>query len=55
MAKRYEELILNHKVYLLDKYIGHWPQMEDKEKMIYNYFKFINKLDNKVIYNHSPT
>lgn len=44
MANRYKELIPNSKVYMLDKYIGHWPQLEDKENMIRYYQEFIISL-----------
>lgn len=42
MANRYEELIPNPKIYLLDKYIGHWPQLEDKENVIKCFYEFID-------------
>lgn len=41
MASRYEELIPNPKIYFLDKYIGHWPQLEDTENVIKSYREFI--------------
>lgn len=42
MAKRYEELIPNPKVYLMSENIGHWPQLEDQEKVLEIYLTFIN-------------
>nr|WP_315171822.1 alpha/beta hydrolase [uncultured Flavobacterium sp.] len=42
MANRYEELIPNPKIYLLDKFIGHWPQLEDRDNMIKYFYDFIN-------------
>ena len=41
MAKRYEELIPNPKVYLMSENIGHWPQLEDQKKVLEIYLKFI--------------
>lgn len=41
MAKRYEELIPNPKVYLMSENIGHWPQLENQKKVIEIYLKFI--------------
>ena len=41
MAKRYEELIPNPKVYLMSENIGHWPQLEDQEKVLEIYLTFI--------------
>lgn len=40
MANRYEELIPNPKIYLLNDNIGHWPQLEDRESVISIYKKF---------------
>ena len=37
MAKRYKELIPNPKVYLLNKNIGHWPQLEDPKGFIISF------------------
>jgi len=34
MAKRYEQLIPNPKVYLLQNDIGHWPMLEDKASVL---------------------
>ena len=45
MAKRYAEIIPNPKVYLLDKYIGHWPQLEDQNNTIKYFYKFINEIE----------
>lgn len=45
MANRYEELIPNPKIFILDKYIGHWPQLEDKDNVIKCYYEFINSLN----------
>lgn len=42
MAKRYEELIPNPKVYLMSENIGHWPQLEDKDTVIKYYLEFVN-------------
>ncbi len=41
MAKRYEELIPNPKVYLMSENIGHWPQLEDQKKVLEIYLTFI--------------
>jgi len=41
MAKRYEELIPNPKVYLMSENIGHWPFLEDQKKVLELYLKFI--------------
>ena len=41
MAKRYEELIPNPKVYLMSENIGHWPFLEDQKKILELYLKFI--------------
>ncbi|MFK7770518.1 MAG: alpha/beta fold hydrolase [Saprospiraceae bacterium] len=40
MANRYEELIPNPNVKLLDDNIGHWPQIEDPKGVLDAYFKF---------------
>jgi pimeloyl-ACP methyl ester carboxylesterase len=40
MANRYEELIPNPKIYLLNDNIGHWPQLEDRDSVISIYKKF---------------
>ena len=42
MAKRYEELIPNPKVYLTSENIGQWPQLEDQEKVLEINLTFIN-------------
>lgn len=42
MAKRYEELIPNPRVYLLSENIGHWPQLEDRDNVIKYYLEFVN-------------
>ncbi|MBN8642917.1 MAG: alpha/beta hydrolase [Flavobacteriales bacterium] len=44
MANRYKELIPNPNVYLLEKYIGHWPQLEDIDNVIKYYYEFIKGL-----------
>ena len=44
MAKRYEALIPNPKVYLLKNQIGHWPQIEDHEGTLQAFHDFINAL-----------
>lgn len=49
MAKRHEELISNSRIYLLDKYIGHWPQLEDQENMLKAYHQFLNLIEIKKI------
>ena len=43
MADRYEEIIPNPTVYLLDKYIGHWPQLEDQTNVIKYFIEFTTK------------
>lgn len=43
MAERYQELIPNPKVFILDNYIGHWPQLEDQEGFITAFLKFSNQ------------
>ena len=48
MAKRYAEIIPNPKVYLLDKYIGHWPHLEDKKNTIKYFYQFINEIENRI-------
>jgi pimeloyl-ACP methyl ester carboxylesterase len=45
MAKRYAEIIPNPKVYFLDKYIGHWPQLEDQHNTIKYFYQFINEIE----------
>lgn len=40
MAKRYEELIANSKVYRLEKHIGHWPMLEDRQEALNAYNRF---------------
>lgn len=45
MADRYLALIPNPKVYLLDQYIGHWPQIEDKVNTIKYYTAFLKDSD----------
>lgn len=47
MAKRYEELIPNPKIYLLNQYIGHWPQLEDRDNMLIHFFHFIYEIQNE--------
>ncbi|UPT69851.1 MAG: alpha/beta hydrolase [Flavobacterium sp. JAD_PAG50586_2] len=49
MARRYDELIPNSSVFLLDKYIGHWPQLEDQENMLKAYYEFLSKIPEKKI------
>lgn len=44
MANRYEALIPNPQIYLLDKYIGHWPQLEDTDNVIKSYREFLKSL-----------
>jgi len=44
MAKRYEELIPNPKIYLLNKNIGHWPQLEDRDNVIKYFNEFISSI-----------
>jgi pimeloyl-ACP methyl ester carboxylesterase len=41
MAKRYEELIPNPKVYLLKEGIGHWPFLEDEAGVVAAYSDFM--------------
>lgn len=41
MAKRYQELLPNSKIYLLDENIGHWPQLEDQKHFITAYHSFM--------------
>jgi pimeloyl-ACP methyl ester carboxylesterase len=41
MAKRYETLIPNPKVYLLKDDIGHWPLLEDQKGVLDAFFNFI--------------
>jgi pimeloyl-ACP methyl ester carboxylesterase len=43
MAKRYEELIPNPKVYLLKEAIGHWPFLEDEAGVLDAFLSFIKK------------
>lgn len=45
MADRYQELIPNPKIYLLDKYIGHWPQLEDTRSVLESYRQFISSFE----------
>jgi pimeloyl-ACP methyl ester carboxylesterase len=40
MAKRYQDLIPNPKVYLLKDHIGHWPLLEDQEGVLQAYSDF---------------
>jgi len=44
MAKRYKELIPNPNVILLEKGIGHWPQIEDTKGVLNAYFQFRQNL-----------
>lgn len=44
MAKRYVELIPNPKTYALEKNIGHWPIIEDRENLLSKYYQFLNEL-----------
>lgn len=43
MARRYEELIPNPKIYSLGKNIGHWPILEVRENMLSKYYQFLNE------------
>ena len=43
MAKRYEELIPNPKVYLLKKDIGHWGMLEDEEGVLEAFNDFMKE------------
>jgi len=43
MAERYGELIPNPDVVLLDDHIGHWPQIEDPEGVLANFFEFVER------------
>lgn len=47
MAKRYEELIPNPRIYLLNQNIGHWPQLEDRDNMLFHFFYFIKEIQNE--------
>ncbi|MGV3697988.1 alpha/beta fold hydrolase [Flavobacterium sp.] len=49
MARRHEELIPNSKIYLLDKYIGHWPQLEDQQTMLKLYYSFLDTVEARKI------
>ena len=42
MAKRYKEFMPKPKIYILDKNIGHWPQLEDQKAFIAAYLSFAN-------------
>lgn len=44
MASRYDELIPNSNIYLLDKYVGHWPHLEDRVNMLSAYHEFLNQI-----------
>lgn len=44
MAKRFEETLPNSRVFLLDKYIGHWPQIEDNENVVKFFYEFISSI-----------
>jgi pimeloyl-ACP methyl ester carboxylesterase len=44
MAKRYQDLIPNPKVYLLKEGIGHWPLLEDQEGVLKAYSDFRKKI-----------
>jgi pimeloyl-ACP methyl ester carboxylesterase len=45
MADRYQELVPNPDVVLLDEQIGHWPQIEDPENVIAHLLEFIDRVD----------
>lgn len=45
MANRYKELIPNPNVKLLNKEIGHWPQIEDPEGVLTAYFQFRKEIN----------
>lgn len=44
MAKRYEELINNPKIFLMSNNIGHWPFLEDKEGFLVRYNEFLESI-----------
>lgn len=48
MAQRYAEIIPNPKVYLLNKFIGHWPQLEDRNTTVKYFYQFIAEIEKKV-------
>jgi len=47
MATRYNELIPNPIVYMLDDKIGHWPQVEDPKLVLQTYEKFRLRIKDK--------
>ena len=48
MANRYKELIPNPNLKLLNKEIGHWPQLEDPEGVLSAYFQFRTEINKEV-------
>lgn len=53
MANRYKELIPNPNVKLLNKEIGHWPQLEDPEGVLTAYFQFRTEINTEVYQQNS--
>jgi pimeloyl-ACP methyl ester carboxylesterase len=48
MAEKYKELIPNADVRLLDKEIGHWPQIEDTENVLLAFYNFVYNNESRV-------
>lgn len=47
MAQRYQQLISNANVKLLDQNIGHWPQIEAPEQTLQAYHQFLQEINFK--------
>jgi pimeloyl-ACP methyl ester carboxylesterase len=44
MAERYQQIIPNADVVLLDKHIGHWPQIEAPDSVLTHLLDYIDRV-----------